>query len=70
MLEYAQTRQNRMAFVASLKRAQAIGVASPSAFAPGSCSADATFEQDRLVCSNFSGSLEMCNLVFSPCLGK
>ena len=70
MLEYSQSGQDRMSFVTNLKRGQAIGVASPSAFAPGSCSADATFEQDRLVSSNFSGSLEMCNLVFSPCLGK
>jgi hypothetical protein len=70
MLEYAQSGQDRMSFVTNLKRGQAIVVASPSAFAPGSCSIDATFEQDRLVSSSFSGSLEMCNLVFSPCLGK
>jgi len=70
MLEYAQPGQDRMSFITNLKRGQQIVGAGPSAFAPGSCSPDAIFEQDRLASSSFSGSLEMCNLVFSPCLGR
>ena len=69
-LEYNQSGQDRMSFITNLKRGQSIGIASPSALAPKSCSVDAIFEQDRLVSSTFSGSLAMCNLVFSPCLGK
>jgi hypothetical protein len=70
LMEFAQSGQDRMSFVTNLKRGQAIGIESPTAFAPDSCSVDAVFEQDRLTSSSFSGNLSMCQLVFSPCLGN
>jgi len=69
-LEYSQASQDRMSFVTNLKRGQPIGIGSPSAFPAESCAVDATFERDRLVTSSFAGNLGMCDLVFSPCLGK
>ena len=59
-----------MSFVTNLKRGEAIGVASPTALAPASCSVDAVFENSRLVSADFSGDQSMCQLVFSPCLQK
>jgi hypothetical protein len=69
-LAYPTGGQDRMSFVTNLKRGEAIGIASPAAFAPASCSVDAVFQDDRLLSSQFSGDLAMCNLVFSPCLSK
>jgi hypothetical protein len=69
-LEFSQGGQDHMAFVTNLKRGQPIGITSPIAAPVESCSVNAIFEQDRLVSSNFSGDLGMCNLVFSPCLGR
>jgi hypothetical protein len=69
-LEFLQGGQDHMAFVTNLRRGQPIGVTSPIAAPVESCSVNTIFEQDRLVSSSFSGDLGMCNLVFSPCLGK
>jgi len=69
-LEFSQSGQDRMAFVTNLKRGQPIGITSPVSPTVGSCSVNAAFEQDRLVSLSFSGDLGMCNLVFSPCLGR
>jgi hypothetical protein len=69
-LEYIQAGQDRMSFVTNLQRGQPIGIASPTAASPESCSVDAVFEHDRLVSSVFSGNLSMCQLVFVPCLPK
>ena len=69
-LEFSQGVQNHMSFVTNLQRGQAIGNTSPTAAPVESCSVNTIFEQDRLVSSSFSGDLGMCNLVFSPCLGK
>ena len=68
-LEFSQGVQNHMSFVTNLQRGQAIGNTSPPAPVE-SYSVNTIFEQDRLVSSSFSGDLGMCNLVFSPCLGK
>jgi hypothetical protein len=70
VLEYAQSGQDRMAFVTNLQQGQAIGIASPTALAPESCSVNAIFENNRLVGSSFSGNVPMCDLVFGPCLQK
>ena len=70
LLELPQGSQDRMSFVTNLKRGEAIGVASPTALAPASCSVDAVFENSRLVSADFSGDQSMCQLVFSPCLQK
>ena len=70
-LQYPQGgSQVEMSFVTNLKRGQAIGIASPTAFAPEDCSVDAIFTDQRLVQAKFSGNLSMCDLVFSPCLSK
>jgi hypothetical protein len=69
-LEYAQASQDRMSFVTNLQRGQPVGIASPTALPPESCSVDAVFEHDRLTSSAFSGNLSMCQLVFAPCLQK
>ncbi len=68
VLELPEGGQDRMSFVTNLKRGEAIGIMSPSALAPASCSVDAVFENSRLVSANFSGDQSMCQLVFSPCL--
>jgi hypothetical protein len=68
LLEYTEGGQDRMSFVTDLRRGSTIGVASPAEMAPESCLVDAVFQNDRLIRSNFSGSLAMCNLVFRPCL--
>jgi hypothetical protein len=70
ILENVQAGQDQMAFVTNLQRGQVIGVASPTAFAPNSCSVNAVFQNDLLVSSQFSGNLSMCQLVFNPCLPK
>jgi hypothetical protein len=70
VLDYPQGGQDRMSFVTNLKQGQAIGVLSPGAFAPDSCSVDAVFENSRLVNAIFSGNQAMCQLVFNPCLQK
>jgi hypothetical protein len=69
-LEFSQGGQDHMVFVTNLRRGAPIGITSPVAAPVESCSVNATFEQDRLVSSSFSGDLGMCNLVFSPCVGK
>jgi len=69
-LEFSQGGQDHMAFVTNLRRGQPIGITSPTAAPVESCSVNTIFEQDRLVSSSFSGDLGMCNLVFSPCLGR
>jgi hypothetical protein len=69
-LELPQAGQDRMSFVTNLRRGSPIGITSPTAPAPESCSVDAVFEHDRLVSSVFSGNLAMCQLVFAPCLPK
>jgi hypothetical protein len=68
ILETQLGGQDQMAFVTNLQRGQVVGVASPTAFAPESCSVNAVFEHDQLVSSQFSGNLSMCQVVFSPCL--
>lgn len=70
IMEYAQQGQDRMSFVTNLRRGQAIGVTSPTAFPVDSCSVDAVFEQDRLVSASFSGSQTMCQWVFASCAGS
>jgi hypothetical protein len=62
--------QERMSFVINLQRGTTIGIASPTALAPGSCSVDTVFENSRLVSANFSGDQSMCQLVFAPCLPR
>ena len=69
-LEFPQGGQDRMSFVTNLKRGELMGVTSPTAFAPASCSVDALFQNSRLVTANFSGNQTMCQLVFAPCLRK
>ena len=69
-LEYPNGAQDHMSFVTNLKRGEAIGIASPMALAPDSCSVDAVFQDNRLASSRFSGNLTMCNMVFAPCLQK
>ncbi len=59
-----------MSFVTNLRRGESMGVTSPTAFAPASCSVDALFQNSRLVTANFSGDQTMCQLVFAPCLPK
>ncbi len=68
MMEYRQGGQDHMSFVTNLKQGQAIGVLSPTALAPASCSVDAVFENARLVSAHFSGDQSMCQLVFGPCI--
>jgi hypothetical protein len=70
ILELPQGSQVRMSFVTNLKRGDVIGVTSPAALAPASCSVDAVFEGSRLTSASFSGDQSMCQLVFSPCLQK
>jgi hypothetical protein len=69
-LELAQADRDRIAFMANLKRGQAIGIASPMALPTESCSGDAVFQNDRLVSLDLSGDQSMCTLVFAPCLQK
>ncbi len=70
VLDYPGGSEERMSFVTNLKRGSTIGVIAPTAMAPESCSVDTVFQDNRLVSSNFSGDLSMCNLVFGPCLRK
>ena len=70
VLEYPQGGQDQMSFVTNLKQGQAIGISSPTALAPESCSVNAVFENSRLVSATFSGNQTMCQLVFGPCLQK
>jgi hypothetical protein len=70
ILELPQGSQVRMSFVTNLERGDTVGVASPAALAPASCSVDAVFETSRLASARFSGNQSMCQLVFSPCLQK
>jgi hypothetical protein len=59
-----------MWFVTNLRRGAAIGLSSPTAPAPESCSVAAVFENSRLASANFSGNQSMCQVVFAPCLQK
>ena len=68
ILELPQGGQERMSFVTNLQRGATIGVSSPTALAPASCSVDTVFENSRLTSANFSGDLSMCQVVFAPCL--
>jgi len=70
VLEYPQGGQDQMSFVTNLKQGHAIGISSPTALAPESCSVNAVFENSRLVSATFSGNQTMCQLVFGPCLQK
>jgi hypothetical protein len=70
VLSYPQGNQNRMSFVTNLQRGQTMGIASPTALPPASCSVDALFQDSHLVTANFSGDLTMCQLVFAPCVQK
>src|SRR5262249_28336941 len=54
-LEIPQGTQDRMWFVTNLKGGQTIGVLSPTADAPNSCSVTAVFENSRLTSATFSG---------------
>ena len=69
-LEIPQGSQDRMWFVTNLSRGQTIGVLSPTANAPDSCSVAAVFENARLTSATFSGNQSMCQVVFGPCLSK
>jgi hypothetical protein len=69
-LEQPSGGQDRMWFVTNLKRGAAIGLLSPTAPAPESCSVAAVFENSRLISANFSGNQSMCQVVFAPCLQK
>jgi hypothetical protein len=68
ILELPQGNQDRMSFVTNLQRGTTIGILSPTAIAPGSCSVDTVFENSRLTSANFSGDQSMCQVVFAPCL--
>jgi len=69
-LEQASGGQDNMWFVTNLKRGAAIGIESPTAVAPESCSVAAVFENSHLVSATFSGNQSMCQVVFGPCLQK
>ena len=69
-LEQPTGGQVNMWFVTNLKRGAAIGLLSPTAPAPESCSVAAVFENSRLVSATFSGNQSMCQVVFGPCLQK
>jgi hypothetical protein len=69
-LEMPEGTQDRMWFVSNLSRGQTIGVLSPTANAPDSCSVAAVFENSRLASATFSGNQSMCQVVFAPCLSK
>ena len=69
-LEMPEGGQDRMWFVTNLKRGSMIGISSPTAVAPESCSVAAVFQESRLVSSTFSGNQSMCQMVFAPCIGK
>jgi hypothetical protein len=69
-LEQPSGNQDNMWFVTNLKRGAAIGLSSPTAPAPESCSVAAVFENSRLVSATFSGNQSMCQVVFGPCLQK
>lgn len=69
-LEMPQGTQDRMWFVSNLSRGQTIGVLSPTANAPDSCSVAAVFENSRLTSATFSGNQSMCQVVFAPCVSK
>jgi hypothetical protein len=69
-LEIPEGSQDRMWFVANLRRGQNIGVLSPTADPVESCSVAAVFTNARLTSSTFSGNQSMCQVVFGPCLPK
>ena len=69
-LEIPQGSQDRMWFVSNLSHGQTIGVLSPTANAPDSCSVAAIFENSRLTSATFSGNQSMCQVIFAPCLKK
>lgn len=69
-LDMPQGNQENMWFVSNLSRGQAIGVLSPTANAPDSCSVAAVFENSHLVSATFSGNQSMCQVVFAPCMSK
>jgi hypothetical protein len=68
ILQLPQGNQERLSFVTNLQRGATIGISSPTAIAPGSCSVDTVFENSRLTSANFSGDQSMCQVVFAPCL--
>jgi hypothetical protein len=68
ILQVPQGQQDRMSFVANLKRGQPIGVTGPTALPTEACSGDALFQDGTLVQVTFSGDQAMCGLVFAPCL--
>jgi hypothetical protein len=70
LLELPQGGQDRMSFVTNLQRGSTIGIASPTAMAPESCSVNVLFQDNRLVSADFSGNMSMCDMVFSPCLPR
>jgi len=70
IMEEPSGGQDRMWFVTNLKRGAAIGLLSPTAPAPESCSVAAVFENSRLASATFSGNQSMCQMVFGPCLQK
>ena len=69
-LEQPSGGQDRMWFVTNLRRGAAIGLLSPTAPAPESCSVAAVFENSHLASATFSGNQSMCQVVFGPCLQK
>ena len=69
-LEIPERGQDRMWFVTNLDRGQTIGIHSPTANPPDSCSVAAVFENSRLTAATFSGNQSMCQVVFAPCLSK
>jgi hypothetical protein len=70
LLDQPNGTTEQMSFITNLARGQVIGLSSPTALAPDSCSVDAVFANDRLASANFSGSLTVCNRVFLPCMTK
>ena len=69
-LRIPQGGEDRMWFVTNLDRGQTVGILSPAADAPNSCSVAAVFDNARLTSATFSGNQSMCQVVFAPCLSN
>ena len=69
-LALPQGGEDRMWFITNLDRGQSVGLLSPTADAPDSCSVAAVFKNARLANATFSGNQSMCQLVFAPCLSR
>jgi hypothetical protein len=69
-LEEVVGDQDRMSFVTNLKQGASIGIQSPVAVAPASCSVNAVFVNSRLAHATFFANQTMCQFVFDPCLPK